>query len=786
LNGGSSTPASNHARDPIGLALGAALVLVLVVVVELSGGYPFHVSPALRTLTQVLVGGLLLAWGLAAVIRPSLRPQTVLAWPIGLAMLAFAASVFSSERPRLSLEPALIGVASALTLLMLTALLRVPTIRRLVAVAVLLLGAGIAVAYLVEVGFGWIRWWNLVGGFAAPPLRPGFASLSFGSPNLVATFLLLLAPLAAVIATERFGRVAGAALVTVAVVALVLTGSRGGYIGLALAVGLAVVLALPVLWRRAEAARAALGSRRSAVLAVGGLAVAAVGAVVLAPSVLARLTLSGSDLRGWYWRGATEIWERSPLTGAGPGTWAQLKLGEVLPHEVNFSVPHAHNLYFQAMAEVGLLGTVALGLFAVVFLWRCVSVYRGGDGRTRIYVAAVLAGLVGLVGQQIPDYLMNLPSVALVAGMLIAWVDGAGVEEGSSAVVAPAPARFGGVLRRAGVPLAVALGAVLIISLPTVLSVNRAMWSAWDANRLAASDDWRGALAGYEAALAADPDFTLYQLERANALAHLGFLEAARDAYAPAVELDLLPEHVLSLAGVELELGNTTRAAELAEVALARGWRNATVTLNAGRIFEAAGDEPAALEAYASAFYANPAIGASNFWSAPERTGMLQQLVSAARARSLTDGDVGSAILIAAYGGEMAIAREEATSMPDQLVQDRYRAIVEGIGGDRRSAIEHFKQVVEESPSDFMATTWLARFLRAEGDPTADSYVERALIMRADEAPGNVVELSVIPAMDAERGLGAWTSYPFAVYSRLGPPDLWAPQLLVIGVTKPS
>ena len=44
----------------------------------------------------------------------------------------------------------------------------------------------------------------------------------------------------------------------------------------------------------------------------------------------------------------------------------------------------------------------------------------------------------------------------------------------------------------------------------------------------------------------------------------------------------------------------------------------------------------------------------------------------------------------------------------------------------------------------------------------------------------------LLPSVDEERFLGAWTSYPFAVYSRQGPPDLWPPQVLVIGATEPS
>lgn len=767
-------------RDTTGLVLGAFLVLASALIVEVAGGYAFHTNPAMRTLTQVLVGALLVLWAGAAVVRPALRPRTVLAGPVAIAMVAFGASVFASERPRLSLEPALIGVASALTLLMLTALLRVPVIRRLVATTVLFLAAGIAVGYLIQVGIEWNRWWGLVGHFTAPPLRPSFVALSFGSPNLIATFLLLLAPLGAVIATQRFGRWAGAGLVVLAVIAIVITGSRGGYLGLAAATGVAFAVSLPWLWSRLASVRERLGSTRLVGLAVGGAAAVAIAAVVLAPSVLGRLTLSGAELRGWYWRSATELFERSPLTGTGPGTWAQLKLAEALPGEANYSVPHAHSLYFQTISEVGILGAGALLLLVAVFLWRSVQVYRRGDVWTRMQVVAVLVGLAGLVAQQIPDYLMNLPGVTLVAGLLIAWVDGAdaGIPDERSLMRAS-------VSRRLATPVAIALGAVLLISAPTTLTINRAMWIAQEANVKAAAGDWADALASYDEAIAADPDFTLYRLERANALAHLGRLEEARQEYRPMVEVDLLPENLLGLAAIELALGNPGRAAELARIGIRHGWRNATVELNVGRILEATGDRAGALEAYGAALYTNPALARSSYWELADRTVTRDAVVSSARGAMHAASDHGSAAIVAAYAGHIDMARTDAAAIQDDASRRLTQAVIEGIGGDRRVGMEELRAIVDSSPGEFTATIWLARFLNDVGHPEAEEFTQRAIVMRADEGPSLVVEYSVVPSIEEERFLGAWTSYPFAVYSRQGPPDLWPPQLLVIGVTEP-
>lgn len=776
------------AGDRLSLVVGAILLVVLVVLVFGTGMYAFQVQPPARLVTEVLIGILLIAWGVVAAVRPALRPTTPLAWPVALAMAAFAASVVFSERPRLSLEPALIGVASALTFLALTALLRRPAVRRLMATTILLLAVFLALAYLVQVGVGWIGYWSLLDRLAIPPLRPSFAGLTTGSPNLIATLLLLVAPLGAAVAWGRHGRWAAAGIGLLAVTALILTGSRGGYLGLAAGALAAVAIVAVQLRHRATELWATVRAAGRWAAAAG--VAAAVTAALLAIVVLQRLTLSGADLRISLWAAAVHLFETSPIVGTGPGTWPQLKIAYAQPDEVNVVLPHAHSLLFQTLPEVGALGTVALAAFGLAVALRAIAAYRASAPRQRIEIAAVTVSLVAILAQQAFDYFFNLPAITLLTGLLIAWIDGMpssgpeGGRAGAHGAVGELASRarrlrLGG--ERLAGALAVALAAILVLALPTVVRIDRAMLAADAASSSATAGDWAGALRGFETAHALDPDLGLYQVERAAALAHLDRLDEARAAYGAVVDEDLLAENVLSLATIDLQLGQSAEAARLARIGLQRGWRDANAAVNAGRILEATGSPDLALSAYASAVRADPPLIRASFWADSARTASRNDVANQARSLARGEGDIAAGALILAYAGRLDAALADVSGIADADTRALYDAVVEGIAGDRSRGVATLEARFLQRSSDFVAAAWLSQILALAGDDGARRWFEIASVIRADEAPVAANLLDELPSGADERSLGAWTDYPFAVYSRRGPADLWAPQFLVIG-----
>ena len=50
---------------------------------------------------------------------------------------------------------------------------------------------------------------------------------------------------------------------------------------------------------------------------------------------------------------------RRPLTGQGPGSWAPDRIAFTDASEIDYYIPHAHNVPAQTLAEFGLVGVVA-------------------------------------------------------------------------------------------------------------------------------------------------------------------------------------------------------------------------------------------------------------------------------------------------------------------------------------------------------------------------------------------------------------------------------------------
>lgn len=166
--------------------------------------------------------------------------------------------------------------------------------------------------------------------------------------NVFGAYLVLLIPiLAGAFADSRKARYGVVGLA--ALVALVLTNSKGAWVALGIAAG---VFATVVLWWK----RRALG-----VMALVGLILMGVGAGVVLR------TNPSMRVRGAYWSGAAGIIRQAPLLGVGLGNF-QDHYSEHAGESFE-EVKMAHNDYLQVWAETGILGVLGL-LAAGYFLLR--------------------------------------------------------------------------------------------------------------------------------------------------------------------------------------------------------------------------------------------------------------------------------------------------------------------------------------------------------------------------------------------------------------------------------
>lgn len=334
------------------------------------------------------------------------------------------------------------------------------------------------------------------------------AAMPLGHHNLLAAWLVLLLPLAALAARETGGwRFSGLAAVGLAVLAILASRSLLGF----------AALAVEALVGFAARNRNGRQRRGWAVL----LALALLVALVQLPRVL-RIA-AGDDpsarARASYWIAGFEGFRAHPLLGWGPGSaaWTAAAFLDPVPRVNPWgeSVGELHSLPLQLGYELGFTG-LALAL-AIVVLFFARRTSGREDGRAPALLAA---GLLGLGGGAIAS--LGSGAIAVTALPLAAAV-AAGAALAGSGRGKPSPSRGASPL-----PARIYAVAALVALAPLFLA-------QWHYERALASDSMAAdsAEAELEAATRLDPWFPLYPM-------HLALLQARDpDRQATAAELAL-------------------------------------------------------------------------------------------------------------------------------------------------------------------------------------------------------------------------------------------------------
>jgi len=189
-------------------------------------------------------------------------------------------------------------------------------------------------------------------------------------------------------------RIAGAIGATACIAGIIATHSRGGTLGLAVAVLMFAAL-----------------SRRKAVAGVAVL-VAAAGMIFLAPASFwernETSTMGAEDLsivgRFEAWQVAGRIFQERPILGVGQNAFLDA-WNQYAPIDSNRLFGHryvAHNLILEVLGQLGLVGLIGLTGFMFAALW---SAWRAKDGELGGEARAILAALIGyLVCQMFAGY----------------------------------------------------------------------------------------------------------------------------------------------------------------------------------------------------------------------------------------------------------------------------------------------------------------------------------------------------------------------------------------------
>lgn len=276
--------------------------------------------------------------------------------------------------------------------------------------------------------------------FATGSGPPGFRLLerfsraygTFDQPNPFGGYLAFILPLAAVLGLGRrsLRHTPGLALLALATLVLAAAGIVLSFSRSALLAGAAGLVVVIVLRSRRGAVLFALGASLAPIVAVLGslrllpdfitqrlgVALTYVGVVDLSTVPVTEENFAVIE-RLAHWLAGYRMFADHPFLGVGAGNYPVAYAGYALPGWDD-PLGHAHNVYLNVMAEVGLVGLVSFLVFLAWATYTAASLARRGTGLESRLAWGALGGLVALSVFNVFDSLFVHGMTALV-GLLL-------------------------------------------------------------------------------------------------------------------------------------------------------------------------------------------------------------------------------------------------------------------------------------------------------------------------------------------------------------------------------
>lgn len=745
-----------------------ALVLLIPYLQFIGGGWFGIYASQIRIASLVLLVAVFSAWALAAWRQSAWRPQSALMPALVAAIGSLAISTILSRQPRISVEYLGYAVVLAGLYLLLVQLLRDRFLGRRIASLSVLLGLIPALAFLIAVAQRWTEWWALVGRVTFPPLRPAFESFVYGNPSSVMAVVVLFLPSSlAVIAGSGKVRVAGAAiLLGLAAAVTVTSGSRAGWLALAFA-GLVIVLVAAAHRSAREAVlgriRGFLASRSGEALAFATVTLGIAGGAVLGPGIFRRALEGGENVRGAFVTASLRMFAEAPIVGTGPGTWVTQRIRYTQAPETDYYIPHAHNVYAQTLSELGVVGAV-VGLVLVAAILRLViRAIRNDDPWRRRWGWAALAVSVYFAAHSTLDFFMNMPAILFPLALPIAMLDAS----------APANVQARGSTARHSTVGLVLGGAALAAALVLLFRLERPALQNQQAVEAGNDGRWSAAVELAKEAVATDPDIPALRMTLGIVLSRTGAHGDAAVEFEKVAGSDDLPEAWLNLAAELADLGQPDAAIDAVRRALRLGYQRPAIAMPAGDLALRLGNSELARQAFAAALAANSTLGSDPWWLAePARAAILPGAIEGA----IRQADASYVWEVALLAGEPERATVLASDSTDP---DLARTVVFAWSGDT-SAVDAVFQRCDETPLDLGPLAWCGRLASKLGDGGAALRYRSwaGYIVGGSEEAGSLVHVAAADRTGRWLAGGPATFWGYYTYRRPIPWNPLVPSLI--------
>ncbi len=405
-------------------AVRAVVMIAMSYLVTIGATFNGILDPAFQNFTLIGLGVMAAVWFIVRWVRGWRWHQSPLDWVILMWLAAFALSMLANLDAwrHISIGLWYAGLYIGLWYFF-SDVLTNSAVRRETVVEGVLLSSVIVFFFAFFQLMPWFEQLSAYGmsGFFLP--RPGS---TLGNPNFLGAYLAVLIPLilARLFTASKPNRVMLGAYLLLALFVLVLTYSRGAWIGAAAGIAVCTGMVLNrtgrinmrgmLDWWRSRG----LGLRL-AMIAAGtvGLVAAAVVGIVLIRSLNEGGRAVG--LRTELYRAAFELFQEKPLTGQGLYTYGRgmLRLEDIFqdrPHS------HAHNIAFQIAAELGIVGLTAGAATVIASGLAMRNNWQTANPTARVHLAGATGGAVAFAVHQFFDVTAMLPIVALMGLLALA------------------------------------------------------------------------------------------------------------------------------------------------------------------------------------------------------------------------------------------------------------------------------------------------------------------------------------------------------------------------------